>query len=717
MLVDWTRLLAREMRIDCLVGYNVLGFDNRYCAERSNRAKAHEFFRLSKLRGEVVRLDSRTLSSSAMGDNELHHLPMAGRFTLDLFQFVKTRFSSLKSLSLDFVSKHFLGNDDDPHQAHRLGQDANGKVAMAYSEITAAFGPVGSAERRGKVVHYCAQDCDLPMRLLEKLFVLQEVTEMARVCHTQVNDILMRGQQIRVYSHLVIAAHKMGFIANDMAADAFQDSEKYVGATVLEPTPGYYDDPVVTCDFASLYPNIMRSENLCFSSCVFPGTLVPGHIETKSFQLDAARNITFVKSSTYKGVLPRILESLLAARKSTREKLKTLPKGSAERGLLDGRQLAYKICCNSVYGFCGANKGMYPLKVIAEATTFTGRGMIGFTKSLFETEFGARIIYGDTDSVMAVFPLSKAGKTKDQLIREAFEFGERASALATARFANHNKLECEKVNQPYMLFGKKTYAGCVYETPDSAPKLDVKGLAVVRRDTCDFTARIMRDTLNALMLDCDVQKARRLVGNAMVDLAENRVGLDELTLSKRLSGSYKNEQLPHLAVVRKMQQRAPGSEPKSGDRVQFAMVEHSDPKAKAFEHSEDVNYIRQHGLKVDRIFYLEHQIIRPVAQLFHFFKKDPAQMFDGVLHALRRQRAGQRTLAGVPADVFDFDTAWERPVPGGKGRSNTTLDCGVGFGAVPTNQPANKRPANKRPANDKSANQPAIKQRRQTTLI
>jgi hypothetical protein len=36
----------------------------------------------------------------------------------------------------------------------------------------------------------------------------------------------------------------------------------------------------------------------------------------------------------------------------------------------------------------------------------------------------------------------------------------------------------------------------------------------------------------------------------------------------------------------------------------------------------------------------------------------------------------------------------------------------VGFGAAPTNQQANKRAAN-----DESAKQPAIKQRRQTTLI
>lgn len=47
--------------------------------------------------------------------------------------------------------------------------------------------------------------------------------------------------------------------------------EKYEGAVVIEPTRGYYTDPVATLDFASLYPSIMMAHNLCYS------TLVPAH--------------------------------------------------------------------------------------------------------------------------------------------------------------------------------------------------------------------------------------------------------------------------------------------------------------------------------------------------------------------------------------------------------------------------------------------------------
>jgi DNA polymerase delta subunit 1 len=49
--------------------------------------------------------------------------------------------------------------------------------------------------------------------------------------------------------------------------DAIDDS--FTGATVLEPTCGLHGDNVAVLDFASLYPTIMISRNLCYSTFVF----------------------------------------------------------------------------------------------------------------------------------------------------------------------------------------------------------------------------------------------------------------------------------------------------------------------------------------------------------------------------------------------------------------------------------------------------------------
>ena len=44
--------------------------------------------------------------------------------------------------------------------------------------------------------------------------------------------------------------------------------ENFEGATVIEPKRGYYDMPIATLDFSSLYPSIMMAHNLCYTSLI-----------------------------------------------------------------------------------------------------------------------------------------------------------------------------------------------------------------------------------------------------------------------------------------------------------------------------------------------------------------------------------------------------------------------------------------------------------------
>lgn len=66
-----------------------------------------------------------------------------------------------------------------------------------------------------------------------------------------------------------------------------------------------------------------------------------------------------MKASVRKGLLPQILEQLLAARKKAKTLLKD-EKDPVYQAVLNGRQLALKISANSVYGFTGAQVGKLP---------------------------------------------------------------------------------------------------------------------------------------------------------------------------------------------------------------------------------------------------------------------------------------------------------------------------------------------------------------------
>jgi DNA polymerase delta subunit 1 len=110
--------------------------------------------------------------------------------------------------------------------------------------------------------------------------------EMARVTGVPFNYLLTRGQQIKVISQLYREAHKEGFIIPSMRSEGkslgksmkkniykllkIATEDQYEGATVIEPEKGYYDVPIATLDFSSLYPSIMMAHNLCYTTLLTP---------------------------------------------------------------------------------------------------------------------------------------------------------------------------------------------------------------------------------------------------------------------------------------------------------------------------------------------------------------------------------------------------------------------------------------------------------------
>lgn len=110
--------------------------------------------------------------------------------------------------------------------------------------------------------------------------------EMARVTGVPFNYLLTRGQQIKVVSQLYRKAKtedllipalevegKIHPIAQPFPVALLKrptllgsDEVQYEGATVIEPEKGFYEHPIATLDFTSLYPSIMMAHNLCYST-------------------------------------------------------------------------------------------------------------------------------------------------------------------------------------------------------------------------------------------------------------------------------------------------------------------------------------------------------------------------------------------------------------------------------------------------------------------
>lgn len=61
----------------------------------------------------------------------------------------------------------------------------------------------GNDQTRRRLAVYCLKDAYLPLRLLERLMVLVNAVEMARVTGVPLSYLLSRGQQVKVVSQLL----------------------------------------------------------------------------------------------------------------------------------------------------------------------------------------------------------------------------------------------------------------------------------------------------------------------------------------------------------------------------------------------------------------------------------------------------------------------------------------------------------------------------------
>uniref|UniRef100_A0A672L442 DNA polymerase n=1 Tax=Sinocyclocheilus grahami TaxID=75366 RepID=A0A672L442_SINGR len=378
----------------------------------------------------------------------------------------------------------------------------------------------------------------------------------------------------------------------------------------------YYSVPITTLDFSSLYPSIMMAHNLCYTTLLQKSQVEKLSLSPEDF-IKTPTGDLFVKSSVRKGLLPEILENLLSARKRAKAELKK-ETDPFKKQVLDGRQLALKISANSVYGFTGAQVGKLPCLEISQSVTGFGRQMIEQTKQHVESKYtisngyqaDAKVIYGDTDSVMVKLGVAT--------VQEAMNLGKEAADWVSSYFVPPIKLEFEKVYYPYLLINKKRYAGLYFSSnAEHHDKMDCKGIETVRRDNCPLVANLINTCLQNILIDRDPDGAVAHAKEVISDLLCNRIDISQLVITKELTRTaqeYAGKQA-HVELAERMRKRDAGSAPNLGDRVPYVIIKAAKGVA-AYMKSEDPIYVLENNIPIDTQYYLEQQLSKPLLRIF-----------------------------------------------------------------------------------------------------
>lgn len=240
---------------------------------------------------------------------------------------------------------------------------------------------------KDKVLRYCTKDAEIALRILIEIGTIRKSMDLAFVSKLTIEDVITSGSSQLVDSLLIRSADK-----NKIAVPMMGHSSTYgriEGGYVHTMTPGLYHW-VCVLDFKSMYPSLIISKNICFTTLSDDGEII------------SPSGVKFMSKDKRPGLIPIILKDLMHERDQIKHTMKNTY-DEKERHYLDGLQSAIKILMNTFYGVLASSFYRFTDKAIGAAITSFAREKITRIISDVEEE-GISVVYSDTDSIFILSP-------------------------------------------------------------------------------------------------------------------------------------------------------------------------------------------------------------------------------------------------------------------------------------------------------------------------
>ena len=664
-------------RPNVILGYNSFGFDLRYLLRRVSpfpdylkKKNSDEKQQAEEKKQPVYNLYSKSVypifpfsssskpckeqhevwSSNAFGKQDLTILDIDGIILIDLYLIIKREFK-LQSYKLDAVAEFFLGSNKDP---------------LTPKDIFKCF-ESSTPSSLALVGKYCVQDAMLTYQLFEKLQVWLGQCEMARTTKIPMSWLSTKGQQIKIYSQILHYGMEHDILVESDVV-SYEDVT-YKGATVYAPEPGVYHN-VMAFDFASLYPSIIISHNIDYSTlvqdkcvknkdvCECVPRCVDKSIPDEDCHVfewseheycihDQANGVSSRKSDkvycgTYryrflkhqvseKGIIPTIISDQLTARKKTRKELALIKirmeeekmdpedykKLELRADVLEERQKSYKINANSMYGVLGARKGHLPLVPAAMCVTYVGRQSIKKASEFITKNYDGTILYGDTDSCFCVF------KTTD--LMKLHLMAQEISKATQAIFPEPMKLEYEgKIYKEFFILSKKRYvARSCDEYGVMSSKVLKKGVQTQRRDSTKLLKLLFDDSILRIMEGLSFETVLSYILDDIQTMFCRGFPDGHYIITKSLAKDEYKSKPPQVVLKERMERR--GKQVPVGSRITYVITTNGGYKAKQAEKVEEESFYKTYRsiLQLDFLYYLEHQLMNPLNEILEKAYKKP----------------------------------------------------------------------------------------------
>ena len=248
--------LVHNERPNVVTGYNILGFDIPYLIKRCVRYFMYDdlcalgFNRVEPCVEKPIQLNKRFKTADK---DKVYYIDWEGILIVDLLPIVQKDYK-LDNYKLHTVATHFFDVGKDP---------------ITHKQIFKAF----ETKKMALVGKYCVQDSVLCTQLFDHLSCWIALSEMAKICNVSMFELYTQGQQFKIFCQVYAYCLNKNIVVDSGGYES-KLTDRYCGAYVYDPEPGFYEN-VVPLDFSSLYPSIIISHNICYSTIASEESGIP----------------------------------------------------------------------------------------------------------------------------------------------------------------------------------------------------------------------------------------------------------------------------------------------------------------------------------------------------------------------------------------------------------------------------------------------------------
>lgn len=586
-------------KYDVITGWNINGFDLPYIRGYTEFKKHDD--------GEEERIWHPGRMEIYEMKFDWYRMP-----SIDMMKRAEKMFkegASLKSYSLDNVSKYFLGKTKIKFE---------GRVIDLYNN------------NRALLKEYNIRDVTLLRELDEKTGMIDLVGKECEI--GKALFLNFKGEFVGEILDMMIMreAHKQNVY---VPSKIRRKERSYAGALVLDPKPGLHEN-VYVFDYSSLYPSIILSSNIGFDTVAKLGE--------SNVITNPGTRVKFTKSK--QSIIAKVVEQLVQERQIFKKKrLELVEKqliNSEEYKTARASEVIVKELSNSVYGLMGDQNHRYYSRETAESITKTGQYLLEFAKDYF-TYRGWDVIYGDTDSVFV-----KVNSLID-VENVLKDYHERLEKVLKDEFnidKSYVNLKYEKVFSKMILVEKKYYCGRIINIEGKEVNTISKvGIDSVRKGIPPFAAKKQEELIELILSDAPFQHIVGFVEGVKDKILNDSFEFDDIRImtksGKEISEySSKAQNQPHVLLAKKIIEREGYLQ---SSEIEYVMLDGDAPTNQVTRLAERHEFTGE----FDRKWYWNERVFIPLKRLLSVSYQD----YDWNQHGIKKIKKstihpGQKTL-------------------------------------------------------------------------